>query len=177
MEWSYIIIGGIALFASVYVVVLGMIILHLSSMLFGAPYVPSKDENVDKALRFFKETDARRLADLGSGDGRILMRLAKIFEQVSGYEVNPIMAWKSRKNIKKAGLKKKIHIYRGSFFQYDLSSYDAIYIYGISYIMKRLERKLLRELESGAVVVTCGFHFPNWKPIKRDGPVWLYVKE
>ena len=43
--------------------------------------------------------------------------------------------------------------------------------------MKKLEEKLLRELPSGARVVSNEFIFNNWQPEKIEGNIRLYRKQ
>jgi hypothetical protein len=51
-----------------------------------------------------------------------------------------------------------------------------VVVYGIPYIMPRLERKLRAELRPGSRVVAHSFPFPNWEPIERHKRVYLYKK-
>lgn len=141
-------------------------------MLFGAPYVPCSEEN-RKRLRAIVR-GRKRVADLGSGDGRVMSDLAASNELVHGYELNPILVWKSRRTLKKSGFSGKTRVFRRNFWNHSFGEYDAVCVYGISYIMKRLERKLLDELRPGAMVVSVGFAFPNWEPIREDGTIRVY---
>lgn len=100
--------------------------------------------------------------------------MAKKGAIVHGYEVNPILVWRSRNFIKNAGLEKKAFIHWKSFWGEDLSKFDVITVYGITYIMEKLEKKLQSELKPGTRVVSNYFTFPTWKPAKQDGEILLY---
>lgn len=143
-------------------------------MPFGAPYVPTSVANRERVARFLR--GRKRVLELGSGDGRVMIDLAKENGRVDGYEINPFLVWKSRRALRKAGLSDRTAVFRRNFWKYHLGEYDAVCVYGITYMMPRLERKLLEELSDGAVVVSVGFPFPDWKPSREDGTVRLYEK-
>lgn len=162
--------------------ILSILILVVTVFLFfyimsGPPYLPSKIENIEKIIRLAEIKPGQKVVDLGSGDGRIVIALAKIGAEAHGVEINPALVWLSRKNIKKAGLQAKSFIHMGSFWRQDFSSFDVVIIYGMSHIMKRLEKKLQHELKPGSRVICSVFQFPNWQCEKKDGTAHLYVKK
>lgn len=144
--------------------------------LLGAPYVATNRVTLKKEIVIAQPKPGEKAADLGSGDGRVLIALAESGLEAHGYEVNPILVWLSRANIRKAGFEKKAFVHWGSFWGKDLSSFDLVTVYGIGVIMPKLERKLQTELKTGARVVSNGFTFPNWRPTKTDGGITVYYK-
>lgn len=112
--------------------------------------------------------------DLGSGDGRLVIALAKAGAEAHGFEINPFFVRRARKNICKAGLTDRAFIHQKSFWGETLSGFDIVVVYGISYIMKRLEEKLRKEVGPGTRVISNSFVFPNWLPSKKEGNVRLY---
>lgn len=142
----------------------------------GAIYFPTKPHNVDLMIGLAKLRPGDHVADIGSGDGRIVIACAKLGIYATGYEINPVLVFSSRRAVRKAGLQKYAAIHWKSLWKADLSKYDAIFVYGIPYIMKRLERKLMRESKPGAKIISNIFKFPNWQPVKsEEGKVHLYV--
>ena len=83
----------------------------------------------------------------------------------------------SRARVKKMGLDNKVFIERGNLWKTDFSKFNIVTLYGISYIMPELEKKLLLELKPGSKVTSNTFKFPNWKPSKQIKDVYLYIKE
>ncbi len=140
----------------------------------GAPFVPSRKRTVKDMISLAKIQPGQKAADLGSGDGRIVIALAKAGAEAHGYELNPFLVLWSRWRIWRVGLEKKAFIHRKNFWHENLSSFNAITLYGISHIMKRLEKKLQEELRPGARIVSNAFSFPNWKPSKKEGSLYLY---
>lgn len=159
------------------VIIAVIFLINLSLPFFGgAPYVPTPQKRVKKMLELAQLKPGEKLVDLGSGDGRILIEAAKLGAEAIGYEIDPFLVLKSKKEIKKQGLENKIKIYRRSFWQADLKEADVVTFYGITGIMKRMEKKLLKELKPGARVCCYVFSFPKWKPINYDSGIFLYRK-
>ncbi len=148
----------------------------LGTLFLGAFFASSKKEIVEKIVLISDVKPGEKAIDLGSGDGRLVIALAKAGAEAHGYEVNPILVWLSKKNIKKAGLEGKAFVHLKNFWIVDFSQFDVVMVYGISYIMKRLETKLKRELRPGSRVVSNYFVFPNWQHSKKEDNVYLYVR-
>ena len=146
-------------------------------MLGGAFFAPSNKKEVERMILISGVKPGDKAVDLGSGDGRLVIALAKARVQAHGYEVNPILVWWSRRKIKKAGLSSKAFIHRQNFWNSDLSGFNVVSVFGIKYMMSKLEAKLKKELKPGARVVSNYFVFPNWKHSKKEGNAYLYLKK
>lgn len=145
------------------------------TMLHGPVFVPSADEKLQAMLELPKVPKNAKIVDMGSGDGKVVIALAKKFKtKVEGVEINPILVRRSRKNIDKAGLSDQITIISKSFWDVDLRQYDTVFMYGTSYIMKKLEKKVQQEMKPGSQFVSNFFQFPNLKPVKTVNGVHLY---
>lgn len=143
----------------------------------GVMYVPSTDEKVKKMVDILKAKNGEKAVDLGSGDGRLVIALAKAGAMAYGYEINPFLVAKSRKKIKESGLEKGALILQNNFWNEDLSQFDIVTVYGIHHIMKGLEVKLSKELKWGARVVSNAFSFPSWKCAAKEDGVYLYEQK
>jgi len=149
----------------------------LASVIRGAPYVPTTDERLRNAIKLIAIKPGMRVADLGSGDGKVLVALARLGCIAHGFEINPLLVFLSRLRIRKAGLGDKATVFYKSFWSQDLSSYDLVFVYGITYIMKELSKKLRRELKPGSMVLSIIFPIPNWECEDTYGKIYLYQKE
>lgn len=161
--------------------VLGLLLsLFLSFVLFpifgGAPFLPTRKERIARALKLVRIRPGQRIADLGAGDGRILIACAKKGAKAYGFEINPFLVWGAKLNIKKAGVGDLATPQRKSFWTQDFSSFDVVFIYGITHIMKKLEKKLQKELKPGAKVVSFIFSFPNWQPVIKENGIYIYQR-
>lgn len=140
----------------------------------GPFFVPTRRKYVPRIIELLGVQPGERIVDLGSGDGRLLIAIAQAGGIAHGFEHNPILVWRSRQNAKRLGLEDKIFVHRKNFWTMDVSGFDAAVIYGISYIMPRLEKKLRTELRPGARVVSYSFRFPHWEPVKKEKMVYVY---
>ncbi|MBI4139180.1 class I SAM-dependent methyltransferase [Candidatus Uhrbacteria bacterium] len=159
-----------------YAVLLLLDLFVLLVVLSGAPYVPTSHATVDQMVKLALEKNPRTTADIGAGDGRIVIALARKGIEAHGYEINPALVWLARRNIRKAGLEGKAKIFLKDLWRVDFGSYDVVTVFGITQIMQKLEQKLRRELRPGARVVSHIFRFPNWECLKRNGEVHVYEK-
>lgn len=148
--------------------------LYILPMARGAVYVPSKPEAIEAMIKLANIKKGVKVAELGSGDGRVAIAFAQVGAEVDGYEVNPLLVLRARRNVAKAGLQKQVKILTKSYWDADLSEYDVVSVYGITYIMKDLSKKLRTELRPGAVVVSNYFVLPNWRKAKTLKGVHLY---
>ncbi|TSC55287.1 MAG: hypothetical protein Greene041679_662 [Parcubacteria group bacterium Greene0416_79] len=142
----------------------------------GAFFVPTPRRVVPRVILMLNLRKGEKATDLGSSDGRLVIALAQAGGIAHGFEHNPLLVWRSRQSIKKEGLTETAFVHWRNFWKADLSSFDAVVVYGIPYIMRRLEKKLRAELRPGARVVSCSFPFPTWKPVVQEKAIYLYVK-
>ena len=142
--------------------------------LIGAPFLPSGKNAVKQMVNMADIKKGDICTDLGSGDGRIVMEMAKKGARVYGLEVNPFLVLWSRFRIKKAHLENNAMIVWKSFWKEDFYKYDVITVYGIPNIMPRLEKKLLKETNSDVRIISYLFRFPNLKIQKNNNGVFLY---
>jgi len=73
----------------------------IASVINGAPFVRTKRESLEAMLKHATIKKGMRAADLGSGDGQIVIALACHGIKADGYEINPWLVMKARRNIKK----------------------------------------------------------------------------
>lgn len=138
------------------------------------PFVPSSDERLRKMIELAGVGPGIKAADIGSGDGKVVIALAKQGAEAHGYEIDYERAQKSLENIKKERLEKRAFIHNMNFWDAEFGDYDVLTIYGITSIMKRLEEKLLKEMKPGAIIVSNYFTFPNWQHETKDGMIYVY---
>lgn len=142
----------------------------------GAVYVPADKKAVKKMIELLKVKPGEKAVDLGAGDGRIVIALARAGAEAHGYEINPFLVWLARRKIRQAGLARRAFIHGKSFWGKDLSGFDVVAVYGVSYVMPRLEKKLERESRGNTRIVSYIFEFSHWKSIQRERGVYLYKR-
>ncbi len=154
----------------------GLNLVYASTMLHGPVFVPSQKKDVADMIKLAGIKPGEKVIDIGSGNGTILLALAKKKIPATGLEINPLLVRQTRKLIHKLHLNRYARVERGNFWHLNLADYDVIFLYGTTYIMKKLELKLGREMKPTARFVSNYFTLPNW-PIKKElGRIKLYQK-
>lgn len=145
-------------------------------MLYGAVFVPSADDKLATMMRLAQPKSMDNILDLGSGDGKVVLALARQGLRATGVEINPLLVSRARAKAAKLGLSTRAKFIKANFWQLDLSQFDLIFVYGITYIMPKLEQKLQAELRPGSRVVSNYFPFPNWPATVEENEVRVYLK-
>lgn len=144
----------------------------------GGPFVPSSRSRVKLMLELADLQPMDNIADLGSGDGRILIAAAKAgAKHATGFEIHPGLAQTSRFLAKRKKLSDKITVHCKSFWKADLKSFNVLFLYQLPHTMTKLSKKMLDELPKDARVISNGFTLPGWELIKQDREVYLYKKK
>ncbi|XP_041642623.1 ATP synthase subunit C lysine N-methyltransferase isoform X2 [Cheilinus undulatus] len=126
------------------------------------PYLPSSK---DQTLNTMKLLEGRtgRLADLGSGDGRLVFAASSAGFQCTGFEINSILVSYARSKAHWKGVpSSQATFVKKDFWKTDLSSYNNVTAFLAPGVMHVLGEKLLKELPDDARVISCRFPFPDW---------------
>lgn len=157
------------------IIVMSYVFLMLCySMVRGAPYAATTDEKIEVMVNLLQAKKGEKAIDIGSGDGKIVIALAKAGIQTDGYEINPWYVFLSRYLIRREKLQERAKIYWGSYWGISLSSYSLITLFGTPHIMGSLGKKIRRETKKGTRVVSNHFSFPHWQCVKEKEGVLLY---
>lgn len=158
---------------------LGTILAFITSVIL-VPIFFTPKNSLEKIIKKMELKDGEKLADLGSGDGRVLFaarREAKI--SAVGYEVSPIMViisnFLKRMNF---GLDRSITFEVASIFDVNLKQFDKIYCHLSPRAMEILAKKFERELGKGVYLYSWEHPLPKKKPLgisKMENGEKLYI--
>ncbi len=146
-----------------------------------APYVPTFQRDVRRMLALAALRQGERLADLGAGDGRIVVTAVQTSGvRAVGYEISilPYLIARLRAAIARPSGAATIEF--RNFYRTDLSTFDVVTCFLTPSAMEKLRPKFERELRPGTRVVSYAFAVPGWqpttveKPTPRSTPVFLY---
>lgn len=151
------------------------IYLMLRPIISGAIFCPTSHAHVDTMVVLASPKAGEKIADLGSGDGRVLLAFAQKGAEAHGYEINPLLVMRARKMLKSAGFEKKAFVHWQSFWKKNLGEFDIITVYGFPNFMGRLGRKLKKEAAPGTRIVSNIYTFPGASPAKSQDGVHLYT--
>lgn len=138
-----------------------------------APYIPTDMKNIKAILVKSGLKKDKVFYELGSGDGRVVLEAAKLEATSIGIEQSWIRVFYSRYQSSILNLK-NAYFYHGNIFDRQYFPADVVYIFLLPPAVKKLEKKLKKELKKGAVVITQTYHFDKWKPYKTIDNFNLY---
>lgn len=151
-----------------------LLVTTLISIKKGAPYVKTSDKTIEQVLKLLKLKRGDKFVDLGSGDGRVVIEVAKNGIEAHGFEINPVLIIYSKLKVRTNNLI-DAEFYWKSFWKTSLSKYNVIYVFGISHIMNDLEKKILKECNKGTTILTQSYKLPHLKPkIITKNKLYLY---
>ena len=126
------------------------------------PFLPTPQNVIEAAVDLVKLKPFEFFADLGCGEGNVLIRAAQKSEAFCvGFEIDQRLIPEAKRNIKGEGVSERIDVVYADLFTTDLSRFDVIYVYPFPTIAAQLAEKMLRECKKGARVVVCDYSLPN----------------
>ncbi len=145
-----------------------------------AVFIPLPHQTIDNMLKMADIRSDDVLFDLGSGDGRIVIAAARTYGiRAVGIEKSKILAWLSKRAIRKNRLEDKVQIVNADFFGQDLSEATVVTVYLSRKRNAMLEPKLRKELKEGTRILSADhtFNFPE-KAKNKTGHFWtrLYIR-
>lgn len=143
-----------------------------------APWLPTHQKDIARALDLARLKAGERFADLGCGDGRVVREAARRGARATGYEIAlPLVLWNAVRP-KPSGAR---FVFK-DLFTADVSDVDVVYLFGTPQTLRgRLREKLERELKPGARVLSYAFAMDGWNETAvsaeaRALPIRLYSR-
>lgn len=142
----------------------------------GAPYVPSKKRQLDRAFtELYPLSGSDLLVDIGSGDGVVLRAAARTGAKAVGYEINPflvaISTWLSRSD-------KNVSTRCQNFWRSELpADVTIVYTFGDSRDIEKMARLVQRtatRVKRPVYLMSLGFKLKDMKIHKHQDPYVLY---
>lgn len=158
------------------VIILFLVLLFFGG-LFGVIWFPIRKRDYEKIANLASLQSDKTFFDLGSGTGDLLFYLSKKYGiKCVGIEVSPALYLYSKI---RSLFNKRVQIYFGNFFKFDLSDADIIYAFLHPKLLKRLKEKINEEVKKEVAVIISCWPFENKKPLKIEekderGAYYLY---
>jgi cyclopropane fatty-acyl-phospholipid synthase-like methyltransferase len=133
------------------------------------PFVPTPIEVVDKMLELAEIKKDDVLYDLGSGDGRIVIRAAKKYGiRAIGIEMDRLLLDKARKDAKSAGVGHLVQFRAEDAMKADLSKATVVTLYMLPWFNEAMKPSFKKYLKPGARIVAHDFGIAGWEPDKTE---------
>ncbi|HKA33226.1 MAG TPA: class I SAM-dependent methyltransferase [Candidatus Binatia bacterium] len=127
------------------------------------PYWPTPIEVVDQMLEMAGVKSGDIVYDLGSGDGRIVIRAAKKYgARGVGVELDSWLVDAARKKAREEGVANLVEFRVGDAAMVDLRGATVVTLYMLPWFNDAMKDKLRAELKPGARVVSHDYGIAGW---------------
>jgi precorrin-6B methylase 2 len=129
------------------------------------PFVPTPIEVVDKMLELAEVGEGDVVYDLGSGDGRIVIRAAKKYGvRAVGIEADRTLIEKAQTAAEAEGVSHLVEFRAEDALRADLSPATVITLYMLPWFNDAMKPSLQRHLKPGSRIVAHDFAIEGWEP-------------
>jgi SAM-dependent methyltransferase len=133
------------------------------------PFIPTPIEVVDRMLELAEVKKGDVVYDLGSGDGRILIRAAKKYgARGVGIELDSWLVTTARAKAKEEGVDELVEFRVGDAAQTDLSGATVITLYMLPWFNAMMRPKFQTQLKPGARIVSHDYGIEGWPPDQEE---------
>lgn len=129
------------------------------------PFVPTPIEVVDKMLELADIKKGDVLYDLGSGDGRIVIRAAQKYGiRAVGIEVDSLLLAEARKAAQAGGVSHLVQFRAEDALKADISRATVVTLYMLPWFNEAMKPNFKKMLKPGARIVAHDFGIEGWEP-------------
>lgn len=134
---------------------------------------PTPDETITQSLDLMRLTANDTLADVGCGDGRVLIEAARSHGcKGVGIEIDAELAELARQQVAEAGMADRIEIITGDALDFNPSDYSVTAIF--AHLYQPLLEKLSPKFQQVSVVASPFHQVPGLEGMVQHGDVWIY---
>ena len=133
------------------------------------PFVPTPIEVVDRMLELAEVKQGDVVYDLGSGDGRIIIRAAKKYGvRGIGIEMDRTLIDKARKSAQAEGVSHLVDFRVEDALKTDISPATVVTLYMLPWFNEAMKPNLQKYLKPGSRIVAHDFGIEGWMPLKIE---------
>ena len=133
------------------------------------PFVPTPPEVVDRMLEVAEVKMGDVIYDLGSGDGRIIIRAAKKYgARGVGIEIDPDLVRRSQDKARDEGIEHLVDFREQDALMVDVSPATVVTLYMLPEFNKKLRPIFWQQLRPGSRVVSHDFSIEGWPPLRVE---------
>jgi cyclopropane fatty-acyl-phospholipid synthase-like methyltransferase len=133
------------------------------------PFVPTPIEVVDRMLELAEVKKGDIIYDLGSGDGRIVIRAAKQYgARGVGIEMDQTLVDKAQKSAQAEGVGHLVEFRVEDALTVDVSPASVVTLYMLPWFNAAMKPNFQKHLKSGARIVAHDFGIEGWPPVKTE---------
>lgn len=128
-------------------------------------FIPTPEQAIDALLNLAQVTPTDVIYDLGSGDGRILIRAAQVYGASGvGIDIDPVRIAEARSRAKIAGVSHQVSFRPGDLFESDFRDATIVILYLLPHLNLKLRPILFNQLQPGTQILSLDFDMGDWQP-------------
>ena len=133
------------------------------------PFVPTPIEVVDRMLEIAEVKKGDVVYDLGSGDGRIVIRAAKKYGvKAVGIEMDSWLVAEARAKAKEEGVEHLVEFRNEDALKADISAASVVTLYMLPWFNEAMRPRLQKLLKPGARIVAHDYGIEGWPPARTE---------
>jgi cyclopropane fatty-acyl-phospholipid synthase-like methyltransferase len=133
------------------------------------PFVPTPMEVIDRMLELAQVKAGDVVYDLGSGDGRIVIRAAKKYGvRAVGIEMDQLLLKKARQDAIAEGVSHLVEFRSEDALKADISEATVVTLYMLPWFNEAMKPNFKKMLKPGARIVAHDFGIEGWEPDKTE---------
>ena len=133
------------------------------------PFVPTPIEVIDRMLELAEVKKGDVVYDLGSGDGRIVIRAAKKYGvRAVGIEMDSWLLDKARRAANAENVSHLVEFRSEDALKTDLSPATVVTLYMLPWFNEAMKSNFKKMLKPGARIVAHDFGIEGWPPDKTE---------
>jgi precorrin-6B methylase 2 len=133
------------------------------------PFIATPDEVVARMLELAGTGPQDLVADLGSGDGRIVIMAAQRFgARGLGIELDAGLVDTSRQNARRAGVAERVRFIQADVLTADFSKASVVTVYLLPQLIGELQPRFLQMLKPGTRIVSHAFRMAGWRADRTE---------
>ena len=133
------------------------------------PFITTPGVVVERMLELAGTRAGDLVADLGSGDGRIVIAAARKYgARGLGIELDAKLVETSRDNARRAGVADRVSFVQGDVLAADFSQATVVTVYLLPDLIGKLEPRFMGELKPGTRIVSHSFRMASWRPDRME---------
>src|SRR3989339_243206 len=155
-------------------------LLFIKMLILIAPFVPVHSKDLDRIAFFVEKYQIKNLADLGSGNARVIKFLANKFpdKYFTGLELAPTLFLCSKFRLNKINNAK---VKWGNVYFFDWTNYDGLFMFWRPQYFRRNIEKILMKVREGQYIISYAFEIIELKSkeievskAEKSLPIFIY---
>lgn len=131
------------------------------------PFVPTPVEVIDRMLELAEVKKGDVVYDLGSGDGRIVIRAAQKYGvKAVGIEMDQLLLAKAHKDAKATGVSHLVEFRAEDALNANISRATVVTLYMLPWFNEAMKPNFKKYLKPGSRIVAHDFGIEGWEPDK-----------